>query len=180
MREVHYMDTLHLKRMDIDDKERVLDYVQELVVCGSKRDGLWYEDSESFEKMLENLDRHANIKFTSYEQTDTPCIQYLLIRDIDNKMVGAVSIRPYLTKRLDETFGGNIGYSIRPSERRKGYATIGLKLAIDICKSINPKDSIMVCCYKDNIGSKKTILKNGGRLVEERDGIIPHHKYLID
>ena len=174
------MDTLHLKKMDIDDKEQVLDYIQELVMAGSNRDGLWYEDSESFEVMLENLDRHAQIPFTNYEQTDTPCIQYLLMRDIDNKMVGAVSIRPYLTKRLDETYGGNIGYSIRPSERRKGYATMGLKLAIDVCKAINPKDSIMVCCYKDNIGSRKTIIKNGGRLVEEKAGIIPHHKYLID
>lgn len=174
------MDKLYLKQITLADKDMVLDYVRELVMCGSKRDGLWYEDSASFEEMVENLDRHAATPFTSYEQTVPPCIQYLLIRESDGVMVGAVSVRPYLTKSLDETYGGNIGYSIRPSERRKGYATIGLKLGVAKCKEINPTSKVMVCCYKDNIGSRKTILKNGGVLVEERDGIIPHEKYLID
>ena len=95
-------------------------------------------------------------------------------------MVGAVSIRPYLTRRLDEEFGGNVGYSIRPSERQKGYATEGLRLAVIKTKEYNPKDSVMVCCNRDNIGSRKAITNNGGRLIETWDGIIPAEKYLID
>ena len=174
------MEELYLKKISLEDKKIVLDYVRELVEFGSKRDGLWYEDCDSFEEMVKNLDRHASTPFSSYEQEVPPCIQYLLIRKEDGVMVGAVSVRPFLTKSLDETFGGNIGYSIRPSERRKGYATIGLKLGVKKCKEINPEDKVMVCCYKDNIGSRKTILKNDGVLIEERDGIIPHQKYLID
>ena len=175
------MDTLYLKKIELEDKDMVLDYVKELVINGSKRDGLWYEDSDSYEDMVSNLKRHENTPFEHYEQEVPPCFQYLLIRESDNVMVGAVSIRPYLTKRLDDTFGGNIGYSVRPSERRKGYATIGLKLGVEKCRELNPScTKIMVCCYKDNVGSRKTIIKNGGVLVEERDGIIPHQKYLID
>lgn len=168
---------LYLKKMELSDKAEVLDYIKELVENGSKRDGIWYDDCASYEEMLANLKRHENIPFSDYFQTDTPCVQYLLIRKHDEKLVGAVSVRPYLTKRLDDTFGGNIGYSIRPSERKKGYATLGLKLAIEKCKEINPEGKIIVCCYKDNIGSRKAIIKNGGKLVEEKQGIITHQKY---
>lgn len=174
------MEKLYLKKIGIEDKEKVLDYIKELVIHGSTRDGLWYTECESYEVMLENLKRHENTKFEKYDQQVNPCVQYLLIRNDDNKMVGAVSVRPYLTKRLDESYGGNIGYSIRPTERRKGYATIGLKLAIEQCKQINPNGKIIVCCYKDNIGSRKTIIKNGGKLIEEKIGIITNQKYEIE
>ena len=170
---------LYLKKIELDDKEKVLDYIKELVANGSNLDGLWYEDSESYEDMLTNLKRHENYTFSNYNQKETPCFQYLLIRKIDDRMVGAVSIRPYLTKSLDESYGGNIGYSIRPTERRKGYATIGLKLAIKKCREINPNSNIILGCFKDNVGSKKTILKNGGNLIEEKNGIIAQQKYEI-
>lgn len=170
---------LYLKKIELSDKERVLDYIKELVENGSKRDGIWYDDCASYEEMFANLKRHENMSFNDYAQNDTPCIQYLLIRSDDEKLVGAVSVRPYLTKNLDDSFGGNIGYSVRPSERRKGYATAGLKLAIEKCKEINPQGKIIVCCYKDNIGSRKAILKNGGKLIEEKPGIVTHQKYEI-
>ena len=175
------MDTLYLKKIELEDKDMVLDYIRELVINGSNRSGLWYEDSETYEDMVANLKRHENTPFEHYEQDVPPCFQYLLIRESDGVMVGAVSIRPYLTKHLDETFGGNIGYSVRPSERRKGYATIGLKLALEKCRELNPSGTkIMVCCYKDNVGSRKTIIKNGGKLLEENVSIIPHQKYIIE
>jgi predicted acetyltransferase len=173
-------EELYLKKIGIEDKEKVLDYIKELVGNGSKTDGLWYINCDSFEEMLSNLKRHENTKFESYEQKINPCIQYLLMRKEDNKMVGAVSVRPYLTRSLDESFGGSIGYSVRPTERKKGYAGIGLKLGIEKCREINPMGKIIVCCFKDNIGSRKVIIKNGGRLIEERESIMPHQKYIID
>lgn len=170
---------LYLKKIELSDKTEVLDYITELVANGSQRDGIWYTSSPSYEEMFANLKRHENMAFSDYLQTDTPCIQYLLIRKNDERLVGLVSVRPYLTKKLDDTFGGNIGYSIRPSERKKGYATLGLKLAIEKCREINPNGKIIVCCYKDNIGSRKAIIKNGGKLIEEKQGIITNQKYEI-
>ena len=52
--------------------------------------------------------------------------QFLCIRKSDNRLVGMIQVRHYLNDFL-RTLGGHIGYSVRPSERRKGYASWMLK-----------------------------------------------------
>ena len=47
-----------------------------------------------------------------------------------NRIIGAVNIRHSLTEHLFNA-GGHIGYGIRPSERRKGYATKLLALSLE-------------------------------------------------
>lgn len=83
---------------------------------------------------------------------------YFLISD-DGKMVGAVAIRHELNDQL-RIEGGNIAYGIRPSERRKGYATIWLKIGLEKCKELW-MDKALLTCDKDNIWSSKTMIKNG-------------------
>lgn len=80
-------------------------------------------------------------------------------------MVGAVNIRHYLNDHL-LLCGGHIGDGIRPSERRKGYATQMIGLALEECRKIGIKKVLMVC-DKDNIGSAKSIIRNGGILENE-------------
>ncbi|MCR8968494.1 GNAT family N-acetyltransferase [Facklamia sp. 7083-14-GEN3] len=82
-----------------------------------------------------------------------------------NILVGAVNIRHYLNDFL-LLKGGHIGDGIRPSERRKGYATAMIGLALEECKKLGIKRVLMVC-NKDNIGSTKSILNNGGVLENE-------------
>ena len=176
---IKVMEALYLKKISKEDKQLVLNYITEMVENSSRINGLRFYDSKSFEEMLENFIKQEAIKFENYEQDNYPYFQYLLMRQTDNAMVGAVGIRPYMTKCLDEIYGGNIGYSIRPSERRKGYATKALQLAIQKYYEINQKDEIIVCCYKDNIGSRKAIIKNGGILIEEKPGTISRQKYII-
>ena len=82
-----------------------------------------------------------------------------------NRIIGGISIR---FKRTTQNVGadGHSGYGIRPSERRKGYASTMLSMVLPIMKEygINP---IVITCAKENIGSAKTIIKNGGKLMEE-------------
>ena len=97
-------------------------------------------------------------------------------RDI---MVGAVNIRHYLNDNLLH-FGGHIGDGVRPSERRKGIATRMIALALEECRTLGIYMVLMVC-NKDNIGSGKSIINNGGILENEieADGSIVQ-RYWID
>ena len=79
--------------------------------------------------------------------------------------LGAVNIRHYLNEALLLN-GGHIGDGIRPSERRKGYATQMIGLALGECRKHGIEKVLMVC-DKENIGSAKSIMNNGGVLENE-------------
>lgn len=105
---------------------------------------------------------------------------YFLMNELENKILGAVNIRHYLNDNLLKT-GGHIGYGIAPSERRKGYAIKMLAFALEKCRELGIEKAL-VTCDKGNIGSAKTILKNGGMLeneIVEDDGNIVE-RYWID
>jgi predicted acetyltransferase len=81
--------------------------------------------------------------------------------NVSNRVLGAVNIRHSLTDRLFNC-GGHIGYGIRPSERRKGYATKILAFSLGKTKELGI-EKVLVVCDADNIASERTILKNGGK-----------------
>lgn len=76
-----------------------------------------------------------------------------------------IDIRHFLNDYLEQ-FGGHIGYSVRKSERKKGYAKMMLALALGECKELNI-DRVLLTCSKDNIPSMKTILSQNGVLENE-------------
>lgn len=71
-----------------------------------------------------------------------------------------IDVRHYFNDFLAK-YAGHIGYSVCPSERRKGYAAAMLRETLPYCKEIGLK-KVMISCADDNMGSRKTILKNGG------------------
>lgn len=82
-----------------------------------------------------------------------------------NILVGAVNIRHYLNDSLLLS-GGHIGDGVRPSERRKGIATQMIGLALDECRKLGI-ERVLMTCAKENIGSAKSIVNNGGVLENE-------------
>ncbi|MFE5319473.1 GNAT family N-acetyltransferase [Paenibacillus sp. NPDC056579] len=88
-----------------------------------------------------------------------PDSTYWLV-DEDRTVIGVVNIRHKLTEKLLQS-GGHIGYGIRPSARRKGYATELLALALDQLRRFGVAKALVVC-DEDNISSARTILRNGG------------------
>lgn len=76
------------------------------------------------------------------------------------KIISRVQVRHYFNEFL-EKYGGHIGCSVRPCERRKGYANFMLSLCLPYCKKIGLK-KVLLTCKVSNVGSRKTILKNGG------------------
>ena len=89
-----------------------------------------------------------------------PATQFLAIRKEDDRLVGMIQVRHYFNDYLAK-YAGHIGYSVRPGERRKGYAAKMLADALPFCREIG-LDKVMVTCIDTNEGSRKTILKNGG------------------
>ena len=116
-------------------------------------------DYHNFEYYLDNLEIKEEIDGKVPDTT-------LFCLDVDrNIFVGAVNIRHYLNEAMLLN-GGHIGDGIRPSERRKGYATKMIGLALEECKKLGI-DKVLMVCDKNNIGSAKSIMNNGGVLENE-------------
>ena len=114
---------------------------------------------ENYEDWLDKTEKEIHNKNPNL----VPATVYFAIHN--GKIVGTIQIRHYLNETL-LIRGGHIGYGVRPSERRKGYATKMLKLALDECKKLNITKAL-VTCDKNNIASSKTIQKCGGVLENE-------------
>lgn len=87
---------------------------------------------------------------------------------VDGYLVGFLSVRHELNDFLRE-LGGHIGYAIRPSERRKGYATVATALALAECRR-RGIDRVLVTCDDTNAASATVIERNGGVLEDIRNG----------
>jgi len=117
---------------------------------------IFKNDYHDFDYYLDNLEKGKHLVPNS--------VWFLL--DIDrNRLLGAVNIRHELNDFLLKE-GGHIGDGIRPSERRKGYATKMIELALLECKRLGIK-KVLITCNKDNIASAKSIINNGGILENE-------------
>jgi predicted acetyltransferase len=112
-----------------------------------------WETYDQFLQRIQNSSKGKNLK-----PGRVPNTLYFLVDDND-KIVWGVHIRHELNEEL-RFDAGNIGYGIRPSERKKGYATIGLTLAVQKCKEAW-LDKVLLTCNKENIWSSKTIINNG-------------------
>lgn len=134
---------------------------------------IWANDFHDFDNYLKKLDTKEEANPNWVPDTTLFCL------DKDrNIFVGAVNIRHYLNEKLLKS-GGHIGDGIRPSERRKGYATAMIALALNECKKLGI-DRVLMCCDKDNIGSAKSIINNGGTLENEieEDGRIEQRYWI--
>lgn len=85
-----------------------------------------------------------------------------------DRIIGTIQIRHTLNDFLLAE-GGHIGYGVRPTERRKGYAAAMLALALRKCRELGLQ-KVLITCDKNNIGSARTIQKNGGVLENETAG----------
>jgi len=96
-----------------------------------------------------------------------PGTKFFLVEEGNPKILGVIDIRHRLNDSL-LVRGGHIGYAIAPSERRKGYATEQLRLALEKCREMGI-GTVLITCDKENAASAKVIQRNGGVLEDERE-----------
>jgi predicted acetyltransferase len=131
---------------------------------------------QEFLKQLE-LNRHIEDINPQYFSQTT----YALV-DANNHIYGIINIRHCLTPSLLKQ-GGNIGYSIRPLERHKGYATLMLNLALEKAKELavnkgsTYEGKVLLTCRKENIASAKTMLKCGATYAGEEQNSLNKEIY---
>ena len=119
----------------------------------------------SIEDWLEELKRRSSE--ATVPEGLVPSSTYLGVREKDNHIVGMIDIRHYLNEYLTQV-GGNIGYSVRKTERNKGYAKQMLKLALEKCKELKMK-KVLITCDEDNIASEKVILSANAKFEDIRN-----------
>lgn len=142
-------------------KEDFLQSGDSMAGCGSLRDQNTVEDWLHEIDLLENEETCPEGKVCSST--------YLAVRVDDNRIVGIIDFRHHIDHPILGLWGGHIGYSVRPSERRKGYAKEMLKQILQKCRE-HGLSKVMVTCDENNIASKKTIISNGG--IFEKDVLV--------
>lgn len=144
--------TLSLKNEALNYRQEHFDY-EEYVINGSEL----FDKIQSYEEWLEKVT--ANSKSETVDPNWVLTDTFFVIRLSDSKIVGIVDLRYQLNDFLKDF--GNCGYSVRPTERRKGYATEILKQICTLAKS-QGLESLQLSVEKSNTASIKTIEKNGG------------------
>ena len=173
------MDALKLALPNESMTEEIRAYKQAMLDAGSSMDGT------SSLRRLDVPEWLAQFALMSDEKTVpegmVQASQFVCIRESDGRIVGMIDVRHRLNDYLRE-YGGHIGYSVRPDERRKGYASRMLALALAYCRQLG-LDRVMISCLADNEGSRRTILRNGGvydSTVHEPKEDVQLERYWID
>ena len=162
-----------LRRPRLADKEAVLEMMTEFEKSQSAHDGgFWDTENFVYEDWLEsNQNQEMGINLP---EGWVPAIQLVAFSE-KGQAVGFLNLRLCLSNFLLEA-GGHIGYSIRPSERGKGYAKESLRQGLQVAKRKNIKRAL-VTCSTENPASRAVILANGGKLEDVRNGT---ERYWID
>jgi predicted acetyltransferase len=153
------MEKLLLTIPNRDLENQAIDYKQEHFSHGETEiDGseLW-DKTDNYSEWLEMVTKNTCKETVNLNWviTDT----YFAIRESDKKIIGMIDLRRDLNDFLKDF--GHIGYSVRPTERRKGYATEMLRLVLEIAKR-HGLERVQLSCKRSNSPSVRTIIKNGG------------------
>ena len=158
----------------------VMAYREEFLAIGSRMDGTSaldkYADFDAWLAQLRKLKDPATTPAGL-----VPATEYLAL-DEHEHLVGMTNLRHRLNDYL-LTYGGHIGYSVRPSERQNGYATQMLRLTLEKAKE-RGIEKVRICCDHYNVASAKTIRANGGVLEDEQfdssDGTLTQRYWILN
>ena len=141
----------------------------------------WFEreiglDDDDFDLYLQHLqDGARGIVYNGM----VPWTALWLVNE-SNTIFGVVSLRHHLNDYL-RFQGGHIGYTIRPSQRRRGHGSAILALALEEARTLQ-LERVLLTCDPQNIASARIIVKNGGvfEFDEDPEPRMPVSRYWIN
>ena len=160
------MDEILLVEPQMSYAEDLWAFRQEIMVYDDGNDDQFagcksLDISHSAEEWISICELRKNEETYREAGVAVPSHTYLAVRKSDNRIVGVIELRHHINHPILCTWGGHCGYSVRPSERGKGYAKEMLRLNLQNAKKMGI-DKLLVPCDEKNIASEKTILANGG------------------
>ena len=145
--------------------EEIRSYREEMLLAGSSMDGTGtLRKTENPVEWLRQNALKENPK--TVPKNRVPATQFILTDTDTGRIYGMLQVRHELNEYLRK-YAGHIGYSVRPTERRKGYAKKMLKLALRYCKETLGIRQVLVSCLVENEASRRTILACGGVFEEK-------------
>lgn len=130
--------------------DQVMAFCKGMLIHGESLDGCAsLEEVENFEEWVHSEERGKQKHREGY----IPSEVLLAVREEDDCLLGIIDYRHPLTSFLTQ-YGGSIGYSIHPSERRKGYAVEMLRQKLLICRDYG-ETTVLLTCDPANTGSRK-------------------------
>ena len=166
------MERFYFEEPGITRKDDAIAYIKEFYEFGSDINGSGglHRYLDDYEGWLDKLEDDYARK---PGEDKVPARTYFLIRESDDRIVGMINIRTALNERLRH-FGGHMGYSIRPTERGKGYNKINLYLGLKVCDT-HGIDTVFMDADLNNPASWKTMEALGGvRIREYYDDVYAH------
>jgi len=147
-----------------EHEQQAKEFIQEFKDNNSNINGSGgLENHANYIDWLEKIDKESNVD--TLEPGMIQANTYFVIRESDNCIIGIIRMRPVLNESLLKR-GGHLGCSVRPAERKKGYATEMVHLGLEKCSELGI-NKVLVTCDKSNIGSAKAIQNNFGVLENE-------------
>jgi predicted acetyltransferase len=148
----------HFAKLGLEHESALAEYIAEFESEGESRiHGYFGKPEWSHAETVENLMAWSRgERLSGFVPNST---RFLFVND---RIVGNYNFRHVLSPEL-ERCGGHCGYSVRPTERRKGYGTLLLEDAKRFARELG-LIRILVTCSPENIGSSRVIERNGGRL----------------
>ncbi len=171
------MDRFYFEVPGIGRKEDAIDYIREFLEYGSEINGAGglHRFLDDYEGWLKKLD----MDYTMVPGEErVPARTYFLVRESDSRIIGMINIRLALNERLSH-YGGHIGYSIRPTERGKGYNNINLYLGLKVCRKYGI-ERIFMDADLENPASWKTMEAFGGVRIREYYDDVNAHCTVVD